>query len=205
MTNPLLMNIIDGTVTSGEVEYTSPRPFDSAAARVKLTYTVAPTQDAEAVGDAVGAMAKRQAQRILGQAVDAAEPRSIAQDVRNTKEYPPDGIRPRGPGAVSVVDIMGKAANPTVTAAQPVVEVEQSEAPAPEPATITDKRLMDEVTARNAALITAAGDDDMKRQSVPVSIHALIGEYTDVPPGPGRLSKIPQEQRAAFLKALAAL
>jgi hypothetical protein len=102
----------------------------------------------------------------------------------------------------NVVDIMGVSANPTATAAPPAAEVVE---PAPQSAVISDKRLTDEVSARNAALITAAGADDTARQLATQRVLKLVDEFTGLPPGPGRLSKVPAERRAEFIERLAKL
>ncbi len=181
-------------ITNGTVEYTTPRPFESPSARVTLSYTIEPGEDAEAKTEMVGEIAKRRAVGML----------SVAP-VSNLETNPhTDLIIKAGAEVRPVVDIMG-VPNPTATVALPVAEAEQPEVPVPQAVTITDQRLMDEVTARNAALITAAGGDDLKRQQAPAFIHALIGRYVDVPPGPGRLSKMPQDKRADFLKKLGEL
>lgn len=200
------------TITNGICEYTTPRPWDAASARVTLAFQVAPDEDAETVTGEVGEMAKRRAIAMLAGTV-AAPATPVVSGYKDPG--PTTWTGPTVDQAMkNMVDIMGSGgapANPTTTlpATPPVDEQSASAAviadTAPEPEKITDQRLLDEVTARNAALLTAAGQDDLKRQLVPASIHRLIGGYTDMPPGRGRLSSVPQEKRQALLDALRGL
>jgi hypothetical protein len=190
------------SITHGTVQYTTPRPYESASAQCALSFTVDVGEDAEAVAAQVGAMARR---RAIGMV-------AMTEEVKvSTKAYadplqPATSAAPPPPAMTAVLDIMGAGAaagNPTATAAPPAAATEPSAPPAP--ATTTDAQLLEAVTARNAALITAAGQDDLKRQMVPPAIHKLIGDFVDVPPGPGRLSKMIPARREGFLKALAEL
>jgi hypothetical protein len=194
------------TITNGTVEFTrrvTTGDYQHKDAKVSLTFVVGDSEDALTMLEYVGNRAVERALAMVGEA-----PRPMTTKLEPLVKQPVEAQPWPGPTVGkpvgNVVDIMG-VANPTVTAAPPAAEVAEPEAPAPQPAVISDKRLTDEVSARNAALITAAGADDTARQLATQRVLKLVDEFTGLPPGPGRLSKVPAERRAEFIERLAKL
>jgi hypothetical protein len=70
-------------IVGGNMEYTSPRPFEAASAKASISFSVDPGEDAEAVASHAGDMARRHVARMLGQIheLSAAE-RDAAAPIR---------------------------------------------------------------------------------------------------------------------------
>lgn len=199
-------------ITSGTVEYTTPRPYDSPSARVALTFAVAPDADPETVTAEVGEMVKRRAVAMLTKAALAhleVQAGLVAPNTFNgvplvkeppASEKPYHGMipPPEKTEAQRVNnDIMGNGVVENPTSANPAPSTTTSPS---EP--ITDKRLMDEIYAKNAQMRKDAAANPAALEMVPVSINRLKNEYA---PPPAGVSTIPQEKRAEFLQRLAAL
>ncbi len=200
------------SITNGTVEFTrriTTGDYQHKDAKVSLTFVVSDQEDALTMLEYVGNRAVERALAMVGEKV----PVSNLETAVDAEGKPYHGMAPQTEGwtgpkagkpARNLADIMGEVApNPTATAASPVTATAEPEAPAP--VVISDKRLTDEVSSHNARLITAAGSDDTQRQLATQRVLKLVDEYTQLPPGPGRLSKVPQDKRAAFLEALGEL
>lgn len=59
-------------VFAGEVEFTTPRPFEARSARVKLQFTIEPGEDADAVVATVGTAARAYAYGMINDTTDPA-------------------------------------------------------------------------------------------------------------------------------------
>ncbi len=196
------------SITNGTVEFTrriTTGDYQHKDAKVSLTFVVGDQEDALTMLEYVG---NRAVERALAMVGEVSKLETVKTTVLQPLEKQPVEGTWGGPKAGKPVgnlaDIMSEvASNPTATAASPVTDTAEPEVPAP--AVISDKRLTDEVSAHNARLITAAGSDDTQRQLATQRVLKLVDEYTQLPPGPGRLSKVPQEKRAAFLEALGEL
>ena len=141
------------TITNGTVEYTTPRPFDAASARVVLSFDFAVGEDVEVLITSVGELARRRAIALISAPVSNLEKAKapVDQVMTGGPVAPPavvlgpvpNGTVWAGPAAGkpvgNVVDIMGGsvAPNPTATAALPAAAAAQPEAPAP----VSDQRL----------------------------------------------------------------
>lgn len=217
-------------IVDGKVEFTrriTTGDYQHKDAKVSLTFVVGDQEDAVTMLEYVGNRAVERALIMVGEKAGFGTAR-VAAEQRAAERSAPSGetVVPAKAERVKAViadeheavakslagtpvrnlaDIMGEVApNPTATAALPAEPAAEPEQPAL-PVAITDKRLNEEVSAKNAALITAAGSDDTQRQLATQKVLHLVDEYTQLPPGPGRLSKVPADKRQAFLEALGAL
>lgn len=203
-------------VFAGEVEFTTPRPFEARSARVKLQFTIEPGEDADRVVLLTGAAARNHAYAMINGAEVPIEPAAVVEPPKTrTKQAkaPTDPFDAKpgtdaskpvtetdiGPTATAIASLSeGQAADHFVAAGAPAQSAPASATvsndPSPTPgAEITNEALQDAIKAK------LASDAAYTAQVV-----ELIQKFTGDP-----LAKIytveDQTKRAEFIAALKAL
>ena len=199
------------TITNGTIEFTRrlrTGDFEHKDAKVSLSFTVPEGMGfrddaASSVGvqDLIAKVAREAVEHALHMVGEKTAPQRVAAVV--TDEHQAVAEKVNEPHPHPMADIMGNgvAENPPVEVLVPTEDGTTARSLDP----IPDKRLLEEIQVRNSYLLNAAGDDSTKRELATQKIVKLVTEYSKLPPGPGRTTKILQDQRAAFLKALAEL
>lgn len=206
-------------ITNGTIEFSRrirTGDFEHKDAKVSLSFTVAAGINARETAEYVGNLAVERALAMVGEkpSTEQLHVQTLAAGieapplVKDGGEKPYHGMIPPKetqpwPGPTvgeKVIDIVGNgvAVNPT-EAVIPTASSLTTTSPS-EPIVLTDKQLVEEVTAKQARLLSAAADGE--REAVATYVPALIREF--VPP-PSKVHAIPQERRQEFLDRLAAL
>ncbi len=184
------------SITNGTIEYSRrirTGDFEHKDAKVSLSFTVPDGGDVDALIELVGGAAVLRAHTMVGEQRPAVAP---APKVK-TWAGPSVGQRvadPAPPAAPVEQAITGLTPAGTLNGPGAIATASPSEI-------ITDKKLVEELTAKNARLLGHA-ETDLERSAAPVKLHKLVAEF--VPP-PAKVQAIPQEKRAEFLQRLAAL
>lgn len=198
-------------VFSGSAKFTTPRPFESCSAEVMLSFTIAPSEDPEAVTAAVGMMARRQALAMIGVVepnMEVARFSAVGEPAAYVRDTPAAEIM--ASAKVPVIDpvktvvVIGDAmglsvsANPTLAPApaapMPALSADNTAIVA-SPTEIKDGDL--HTAAAHAVTRLAPAHGELSS----VKVTALIGEYSNPP----SMRAIPQDRRREFLDRLAVL
>jgi hypothetical protein len=186
-------------IVSGEVEFTTPRPFESKSARVKLSFTVDPGVDPELATAHVADIARRRAEGIVAQdhVVQAATPvPPMVQRRRAATANAPSPVVPTpasAPPATPAADPFGSTTAPSAP-----------NAPTAEPAsTAVAAVVLSDDAMRDACARKVNGADPTQRPAVTAKVRDLIAKFCGG--DPKSAIGVPIEQRQAFLAELAAV
>lgn len=196
-------------IVSGEVEYTTPRPFETNSARVKLSFTIAPGADPNQATLLVGNMARQRAENMVDGRMTATE--VLAEE---GAPVPPTRTRAK-PAIVAPAALPGQNATPPQPTVAQTVEpgptsviaptsVVQPVGLIPSPASV-DPRLSDQALKEAQSVkmnaIKLAGQDTT---SMANAIKALRAKFTG-DPALSITVVTDMTLRAQFLNELAAL
>jgi len=209
-------------IVSGEVEFTTPRPFETKSACVKLSFTIDPGMNAEEAIALVGAMAKNRAEGMISNKLIGGLV-SIAEDVVVPPPIPPTKGRKVVSPAVSSVSTQEPASVTTNVSALPSAGQVPDASPfgatsapssdaapvGPIPSSVSVAGPTPRIPLTDKAMQEACADKVNKadlagRDALKAKVIALI--KSSIPEGgPVTVIAVPAEKRMQFLAELAAL
>ena len=182
-------------IVAGECEFTTPRPFEARSARVKLSFTIDPGENADKVIAETGTTARTYAYAMINSSEIVQHAPVEAPRTRAPRAVPPSisTAAPTPPAEPPSDPFAGGAPAPSAPASVPASGIVSNKAPPTPVAEITDAMLQEALKTKVAK--------DAKHTA---GAMALVREFTGNP-----LALIytvtDQAKRAEFLTRLAAL